>query len=59
MRTVCNRTAFQEASNALVRISLDSQLHMIRELDAPRSPGDLCRDMRHAPAYTRNRETVS
>ncbi|KAL4433860.1 hypothetical protein ABPG75_000301 [Micractinium tetrahymenae] len=45
MRTVYRRTAFQEASNNLVRISLDTQLHMVREHGAPRAPGDWCRDM--------------
>eukprot|EP00884_Botryococcus_braunii_P018805 jgi/Botrbrau1/5608/Bobra.97_2s0031.1 len=47
MRTVCNRTAFQEKSNALIRISLDGQLHMIRELSAPHALGGWCRDMRN------------
>lgn len=45
MRTVYRRTAFQEASNNLVRISLDTQLHMVREHGAPAVPGDWCRDM--------------
>lgn len=46
LRTVCDRTAFQEQSTDLIRISLDTHLHMIPEMDAPRSPGDWCRDER-------------
>ncbi|KAL0038844.1 hypothetical protein WJX79_010468 [Trebouxia sp. C0005] len=46
LRTLCNRAAFQESSNNEVRISLDSQLHMIRESSAsPKQPGDWCRDL--------------
>lgn len=43
LRTVCKRTAFQETTNDLVRISLDSELHMVNELNAPRVSGDWCR----------------
>ena len=46
LRTLCNRAAFQEPSTNEVRISLDSQLHMIREGGAsPKQPGDWCRDL--------------
>ena len=46
LRTLCNRAAFQESSTNEVRISLDSQLHMIREGAAsPKQPGDWCRDL--------------
>ena len=48
LRTVCNRTAFQESSSDFVRISLDDELQMIGELDASRAPGDWCRDERCA-----------
>ena len=49
LRTVCDRVAFQETSTDLVRVSLDMQLHMVRELDAPHAPGDWCRDDRLLP----------
>ena len=50
LRTLCNRAAFQESSNNEVRISLDSQLHMIREGAAcPKQPGDWCRDLGYVP----------
>ena len=46
LRTLCHRAAFQESSSNEVRISLDSQLHMIREgPTAPKQPGDWCRDL--------------
>ncbi|KAL0024932.1 hypothetical protein WJX77_004294 [Trebouxia sp. C0004] len=46
LRTLCNRAAFQASSNNEVRISLDSQLHMIRESGAsPKQPGDWCSDL--------------
>eukprot|EP00887_Chlorella_sp_A99_P003724 scaffold7.g3724.t1 len=40
LRTVYRRTAFQESSNNLVRISLDTNLAVVSELGAPRAPGD-------------------
>lgn len=43
LRTCYRRTAFQESSNNLVRVSLDTNLHMVSELGAPRAPGDWCR----------------
>jgi SPX domain protein involved in polyphosphate accumulation len=43
LRTCYRRTAFQESSNNLVRISLDADLFMVREAGAPRLPGDWCR----------------
>ena len=46
LRTVCDRTAFQEAGDNAVRISLDANLHMVREQGAPRTPGDWFRDYR-------------
>ena len=46
LRTTCNRTAFQESNNDLVRISLDTNLQMINELDAPQASKDWCRDER-------------
>ena len=49
LRTVCDRVAFQEGTNDMLRISLDTHLHMLSELDAPRSPGDWVRDDRSAP----------
>lgn len=49
LRTVCNRVAFQEGSNDMVRVSLDTNLHMVHELDAPRALGDWCRGERRAP----------
>lgn len=48
LRTVCNRTAFQESTSDFVRISLDDELQMIGELCASRAPGDWCRDERCA-----------
>lgn len=45
IRTCYRRTAFQESSNNLVRISIDTELCMANELGAPRAPGDWCRDM--------------
>ena len=48
LRTVCDRIAFQEATNDFVRVSLDTHLHMVSEMDAPRCPGDWCRDSRCA-----------
>ncbi|KAK9808768.1 hypothetical protein WJX72_003237 [[Myrmecia] bisecta] len=44
MRSVCSRTAFQETSNNLVRVSVDTDLHMLKERGAPRAAGDWCRD---------------
>jgi hypothetical protein len=43
LRTVYRRTAFQKSSDNIVRISLDTDLHMIRELGAPSVAGDWCR----------------
>lgn len=44
MRTEYRRVAFQESSSNEVRISLDSQVRMIREKGAPRG-GGWCRDL--------------
>jgi SPX domain protein involved in polyphosphate accumulation/uncharacterized membrane protein YidH (DUF202 family) len=54
IRTCYTRTAFQMSSNNQVRISLDVDLHMIREAHSggggnggaiPKLPGDWCRDL--------------
>ena len=46
VRTQYMRSAFQEATSNAVRISIDTELKMIREKDAPRRSGDWCRDMK-------------
>ena len=46
MRTTCRRTAFQQGSNDLVRISLDSQVQMTSEQSASDSHSAWCRDER-------------
>ena len=49
LRTCYRRTAFQQASNNLVRISLDNHLEMVTEAGGPagagvpRAPEDWCR----------------
>ena len=58
LRTVCDRIAFQEATNDFVRVSLDTHLHMVSEMDAPRCPGDWCRDSRRAPALSNPEQTL-
>ncbi|KAL6780753.1 hypothetical protein ACKKBF_B11890 [Auxenochlorella protothecoides x Auxenochlorella symbiontica] len=45
LRTTYQRTAFQASDSAAVRISMDSDLRMIREAGAPRARGDWCRDL--------------
>ncbi|UPQ97546.1 vacuolar transporter chaperone [Chloropicon primus] len=45
VRTQYMRSAFQEATSNAVRISIDTDLKMIREKNAPRKGGDWCRDM--------------
>lgn len=45
VRTQYMRSAFQEATSNAVRISIDTDLKMIREKNAPKKPGDWCRDM--------------
>lgn len=50
LRTVCDRVAFQESSSDVVRVSLDSFLHMVSELDAPKAAGDWCRLDRCCPS---------
>ena len=45
MRTVYSRTAFQDSAGPAVRVSLDMQLHMLRE-EHPRQAGNWCRDIR-------------
>lgn len=53
IRTCYTRTAFQMSSNNQVRISLDVDLHMIKEAHSgggnvgaiPKLPGDWCRDL--------------
>ena len=45
MRTVYSRTAFQDSAGPSVRVSLDMQLHMLRE-EHPRQAGNWCRDIR-------------
>jgi len=45
VRTQYMRSAFQEATSNAVRISIDTDLKMIREKNAPRIKGDWCRDM--------------
>jgi len=45
VRTQYMRSAFQEATSNAVRISIDTDLKMIREKSAPRKSGDWCRDM--------------
>ncbi|GLI63728.1 hypothetical protein VaNZ11_006791, partial [Volvox africanus] len=54
LRTEYRRTAFQLSSTNAVRISLDTQLAMTRELGAPRAPGGWCRD----PSITVRHEDV-
>lgn len=46
MRIGYRRTAFQHNSHNDIRISLDTDITMISELEAPKAPGDWCRDMR-------------
>ena len=48
MRTVYSRTAFQDSAGPAVRVSLDMQLHMLRE-EHPEQAGNWCRDIRYAP----------
>ncbi len=45
VRTQYMRSAFQEATSNAVRISIDTDLKMIREKNASRKSGDWCRDM--------------
>ncbi|KFM23559.1 Vacuolar transporter chaperone 4 [Auxenochlorella protothecoides] len=45
LRTTYQRTAFQASDSAAVRISMDSDLRMIREAGAPRARDDWCRDL--------------
>ena len=45
MRTVYSRTAFQDSAGPAVRVSLDMQLHMLRE-EHPRQAGNWCRDIK-------------
>jgi len=45
VRTQYQRSAFQEATNNAVRISIDADLKMVREANAPKKSGDWCRDM--------------
>eukprot|EP01025_Chloroclados_australasicus_P029400 TRINITY_DN2938_c0_g1_i11.p1 TRINITY_DN2938_c0_g1~~TRINITY_DN2938_c0_g1_i11.p1 ORF type:complete len:793 (-),score=44.46 TRINITY_DN2938_c0_g1_i11:198-2576(-) len=44
LRTQYFRTAFQHPTDNLVRVSLDSDVRMIRELNSPKLAGDWCRD---------------
>lgn len=51
LRTVCNRTAFQEASSNHIRVSLDCDVFMMRERGAHNGelaadPGSWCRSER-------------
>lgn len=45
VRTQYMRSAYQEATSNAVRISIDTDLKMVRERGAPRREGDWCRDM--------------
>ncbi|KDD72374.1 VTC domain-containing protein, partial [Helicosporidium sp. ATCC 50920] len=49
LRTVYRRTAFQEPTTAAVRLSMDVDLHMVREVGAAKRPGDWARDVAGAP----------
>eukprot|EP01023_Acetabularia_acetabulum_P064185 TRINITY_DN823_c0_g1_i10.p1 TRINITY_DN823_c0_g1~~TRINITY_DN823_c0_g1_i10.p1 ORF type:complete len:741 (+),score=111.50 TRINITY_DN823_c0_g1_i10:170-2392(+) len=49
IRTQYFRTAFQHPTDNLVRVSLDCDVQMIRELNAPKLPGDWCRNTVTAP----------
>lgn len=53
MRTVCKRTAFQESSNDLVRISLDTHLRMESELEDNGVQAEWCRNERWVPKCCR------
>eukprot|EP01024_Parvocaulis_polyphysoides_P009222 TRINITY_DN12837_c0_g2_i3.p2 TRINITY_DN12837_c0_g2~~TRINITY_DN12837_c0_g2_i3.p2 ORF type:complete len:378 (+),score=48.56 TRINITY_DN12837_c0_g2_i3:1259-2392(+) len=49
IRTQYNRTAFQHPTDNLVRVSLDCDVQMIKELNSPKLAGDWCRNTVSAP----------